>query len=949
MKKINFNKIKKEGMKKLKFLKAKKKNNNVSEDTEEIEKVKINKKKQKRLGYYIMVGITIFAIVMFLGIVAFCYYIYKTAPEFDESLLYEKEATLIYDSSNTLIATLGTEKREKISYDELPEVLVDAVIATEDSRFFQHNGFDLPRFAKATLGQLMGNSGAGGASTLTMQVSKNSFTSTEANGIAGIIRKFTDIYMSIFKIEKNYTKQEILELYVNSPYLGSGAYGVEQASQTYFGKSVKDLSLPEAALIAGLFQAPGAYDPYLNPNDAEARRNQVLNLMVRHGYIDKATAEAAKVISVQSLLVSDSYTVLNEYQGFIDTVVQAVIDDTGNSPYNIPMIIYSTMVASKQDVINDFYSGKSGYKFKDDKIQVGISVIDNDTGAIIAVGAGRNKTKEMTFNYATMTNAHPGSTAKPIFEYGPGIENNKWSTYTPFFDEPTKYTDGGTLKNWNNKYDGMLSLHDCLSQSKNTCAVQAFQHIDNKIIFDYVTSVGITPESTNGYIGEAHAIGAFTGTSPVTLGGAYAVFGSGGYYTKPYSYTKVIYRDSGEQIEQDITRTKVLSEQTAYMISNVLYAVTPPGGKVSGTNVATKTGTSSYDSELLKKYGLTSSTIRDSWVATYSPDYTITFWYGYDSLDDEHYACKCYNLMSAATVQRRTIQGILAKGIFEKNSKFKNPGGIVSAQVEFGTIPAQKPSQYTPSDLIDSYLFWSGTEPTEVSTRFSKLTDPSDLNINENGSSISLSWTSPGIPTAVDNTYLESYFASGYENFATKYYNKRLDYNRTNIGNFGFEIYLTNGSSSEYVGWTSNSDYTFNLSNYPGNWNAVLVKSAYSIFKSNASSGVQQYLSSYEAPTTIEIDMKPLTMAKNSSWSGSTKSDINSITINGSALSSFEATLQISTIKVGIGTTEVTLPSMLSTPGTYTVNYLVTFTYINSENVTKKYTKTAKQTVTITN
>ena len=915
----------------------------------EVVKESGKKFKKKTTGHKILIIVLFLAVILMAMILCFTIYIIATAPDFETDLLYNKESSVLLSNDGSEYARLGSENRELVSYDELPQVLVDAVVATEDSRFFQHNGFDLPRFVKATLGQLLGNSGAGGASTLTMQVSKNSFTSTEASGIAGIIRKFTDIYMSIFKIEKNYTKQEILELYVNSPYLGSGAYGVEQASQTYFGKSVKDLSLPEAALIAGLFQAPGAYDPYLNPKDAQARRDQVLNLMVRHGYIDKKTADEAKAVSVQSLLVSDSYTVLNEYQGFIDTVVQAVIDDTGNSPYNVPMIIYSTMVASKQDVINDFYSGKSGYKFKDDKIQVGISVIDNKTGAIIAVGAGRNKTKEMTFNYATMTNAHPGSTAKPIFEYGPGIENNKWSTYTPFFDEPTKYTDGGTLKNWNNKYDGMLSLYDCLSQSKNTCAVQAFQHIDNKIIYDYVTSVGITPESTNGYIGEAHAIGAFTGVSPVTLGAAYAVFGSGGYYTKPYSYTKVVYRDSDEQIEQDITRTKVISEQTTYMIDNILYAVTPPVGKISGSTVATKTGTSSYDDDLLKKYGLTSTTIRDSWVATYTPDYTITFWYGYDSLDDEHYACKCYNLMSAATVQRRTIQGILAKGIFEKNSKFTNPGGVVTAKVEFGTIPAQSPSQYTPSDLVGSYLFISGTEPTEVSTRFSKLNDPTDLNINESGSSVSLSWTSPGLPTAVDSTYLESYFAGGYESFAPKYYNKRLDYNRTYIGNFGFEIYLINGSSSEYVGWTANSEYTVNLSDHPGNWNAVLVKSAYSIFKPNASSGIQQYLSSYEAPVTIDINMKSLTMTKNASWSGSDESDITSIAINSSALTSFDATLQISTIKVGTGTTEVTLPTMLSTPGTYTVNYMVTFSYVNSESVTKKYTKSAKQTVTITN
>ena len=179
-------------------------------------------------------------------------------------------------------------------------MLLDAIIATEDSRYFQHNGFDLPRFMKASAGQLLGNSDAGGASTLTMQVVKNNFTSTESSGFAGIVRKFTDIYMSIFKVEKNYTKEEIIEFYVNAPYLGSGSYGVEQASQTFFGKSVKDLSLVEAATIAGLFQAPGAYDPYVYPEKAQERRDQVLSLMERHGYITSEEKEIAEEIHVES-------------------------------------------------------------------------------------------------------------------------------------------------------------------------------------------------------------------------------------------------------------------------------------------------------------------------------------------------------------------------------------------------------------------------------------------------------------------------------------------------------------------------------------------------------------------------------------------------------------------------------------------------------------------------
>ncbi len=945
MKKINFKKIKSESQKKLKFPKIRK--NKIKPEKEETNLDKVKKKNKKiRIGYYLLVLITFFAIWVFVGGIGFCYYIVKSAPEFDPEALYQKEATLIYDASNNLIATLGTEKREKVSYNELPEVLIDAIVATEDSRFFQHNGFDFPRFVKASIGQLLGNSGAGGASTLTMQVSKNSFTSTESSGIAGIIRKFTDIYMSIFKIEKKYTKQEILELYVNSPYLGSGSYGVEQASQTYFGKNAKDLSLSEAALIAGLFQAPNGYDPYLNPNDSEARRNQVLNLMVRHGYIDKETAEIAKQVKVKDLLVADEYTITNEYQGFIDTVVQAVIDDTGNNPYEVPMIIYSTMVASKQDVINDFYNGNLGYKFKDNKIQVGISVIDNRTGAIIAVGAGRNKKGEMTFNFATDTNAHPGSTAKPIFEYGPGIENYKWSTYTPFFDEPTKYSSGGTMNNYNSVYDGFSTLKYCLSKSKNTCALQAFQQIDNKIIYDYVTSVGITPESTNGYVGEAHSVGGFTGVSPVTLGAAYSVFGNGGYYTKPYSYTKLIYRETEEEIETDITKTKVLSEQTAYLITNILYSVTPGSVRVPGTRVATKTGTSSYDKTLLKKYGLSSSIIRDSWVATYSPDYTLTFWYGYEKLDDEHYACKCYNTMGSASENRRAIQGLLVNGIFERNSSFKNPGGIVSVEVELETIPGQRPSEFTPSDLRETHMFISGSEPTETSTRFSKLSAPSNLVLNEVGTTVHASWASPGTPSAIDRAYLENYFNSGYGDYAAQYLQYRIDYNNAYIGKFGFEVYLVKGTTTKYIGFTENANYDIDLTQYPGSWDSVLVKSAYSIFKTNASDGVTSNLTSFEAPTIIDVSMKNIALSKNSNWSGSTKSDINKITVNDTEITNYTATLQIASIKKS-DNTEIAINNMTKDVGTYTVSYMITFEYTSADGKVKKYTKTTTQEVIV--
>src|SRR5574344_187363 len=310
-------------------------------------------------------------IIIFASIFAFSTYIVFNATDFNKESLYTKESTVILDKNGTEYARLGSENRELVSYDELPQVLVDAIVATEDSRFFQHNGFDIARFLKAVSGHLEGNDAAGGASTITMQLSKNAFTSTETKGLAGIIRKFTDIYMSVFKIENTYSKEEILEIYANYPYLGSGCYGVEMASETYFGKSVSELTLPEAALLAGLFNAPSGNDPYTNLENATNREHEVLDLMYKHGYITEDQLIDAKKISVASLLDTNKAN-SNEYQDFIDTLVEDVIDDTGLNPYDTPMIISSTMSPTVQDAINNVMNNQNN--FKDKVIQAGIAI-----------------------------------------------------------------------------------------------------------------------------------------------------------------------------------------------------------------------------------------------------------------------------------------------------------------------------------------------------------------------------------------------------------------------------------------------------------------------------------------------------------------------------------------------------------------------------------------------
>lgn len=900
--------------------------------------------KNFRFWYWFLVVVMFLALVGFIGGIGFCYYIVKSAPEFDAQKMFEKEATRVLDFKGNLIASLGAEQRQKVSYEDLPQVLVDAIIATEDSRFFQHNGFDAPRFLKASISQVLGR-GGGGASTLTMQLSKLSFTTFDATGIKGIIRKFTDIYMSVFKIERNFTKFEILEYYVNTPCMGGNIYGVQQASKYYFNKNVKDLNLVEAAQIAGMFQSPNGYNPYNNPNDANERKNTVLYLMKRHGYITETEYKAATAVEIKDFL-EGGVTSTNEYQGFIDTVVQEVIDKTGNNPYDVPMTIYTTMDKSKQDVINNFYKN---HKFKDSKVEVGVGVIDNNTGAILAVGAGRNKTGALTLNMATFwgqTKRQPGSTIKPIIDYGPAIEYANLSTYGPFIDDETPYGNG-TMRNFNHRYSGVMSMRDCLVKSMNTCALQAFKMTSNDDKIKFITSIGIEPGEGVTTLPESYSIGAWNGVSPVQLAAAYSSFGSGGYYTSPYSFTKLVYTETGDEYTQDTTREKVMKPQTAYILSTVLQGVTPSTVKVKGTQLASKTGTTSYDSSFVRKFGLNDSVIPDMWTVTFSTDYSVAIWYGYPEwLTAEAVKNKHYLVNGPAITERKKIQAEINNKIHNGNKKFKNPGGIVSSEVEFETIPAQKPSQYTPSNLKKSYLFISGTEPSEVSNRFSKLNDPTNYTYSINGRTIELSWTSPGTPEAIDETYLTNYFNTGYTIWAQKYLDKRKSYNNNNIGNFGFAVYLTSGSSTTYVGWTQNTSMSIDLNKYSGYFDGVIIKSMYSKFKSNASDGIKILFDS-DTPigTKYEVSMLGLTysykIGENYKELGT--SYINGITLNGSSILSSVTNLKVAATNVTNSSGKsISLSEITNEAGTYKVTYTITFTY-NGVNTTK----TKVQTVTV--
>ena len=798
-------------------------------------------KKKKKVKKVLKIILNIFLLLLLIGLIGgiiFAIYIVTHAPDFNPENLYSTESSILYDRNGNQAGKLGVEKRKNVNYNDLPQVLIDAIIATEDSRFMQHNGFDLPRFLKASAGQVVnkitGHGNAGGGSTLTMQVSKNNYTSVEDSGFEGIVRKFTDIYISIFKLEKNYSKEEIIEFYVNIPFLGNNAYGVEQACQTYFGKSVSDINLSEASLIAGLFQAPTSYNPYQHPKQAEERRNTVLYLMQRHGYITKEEADDARSIPVESLLrESNPEGSSNEYQSYIDVVVKEVEEKTGLSPYTTGMKIYTNLDPDKQKTLNDIMNGKT-WKWKDDKVQAGIAIVDVNTGALVANGGGRNQKGERQYNYATDITRQIGSCAKPLFDYGPAFEYTNAGLASQVYDGPHSYSSGVAIKNADGGYKGTLTYKYALAASRNIPALRVFQSVDNSKIKEFVTKLGIKPEiDSNGGLHEAHALGAFSGSNPKDMAAAYAAFANGGYYTEPYTINKIEYIDSDKTVSLKNKRSKVMSDSTAYMITDALvYAVSGYGnigGSVSGVQLAAKTGTSMFDSEARRKYGYPSSANMDMWVTGYTPEYAVSLWYGYTKAEKGYYLGND-GYSARGKLFRQVISSISDRS---GTKKFTVPSSVVKVTVEKETSPLMLPSANTPDNMKVTEYFKKGTQPTEVSPRYSTLPNASGLNAKTNGNQIELSWTAANKPEYLT----DDYFRKNYKTFFGSSLEEQLAARKASQGEYGYEVFVKDNSTgvTNSLGFTTNTTFKTTKQNKNVTY---IVKTTLSNLKVTQSSGI---------------------------------------------------------------------------------------------------------------
>lgn len=891
--------------------------NNIKAKTNDVKRkvVKGTNKTSKRKmskNKKIILNILIICVIAFAALMAvFFAYIIVKAPKFDPNNLKFTQMSELYDTDGNIITKMGNENRTEISYDDLPEVLIDAIIATEDSKFFQHNGFDLARFMKASMYQLVGKNG-GGASTLTMQIAKNNYTSTESKGFEGITRKFTDIYLSIFKIERKYTKKEILEFYVNDSFLGNGAYGVEQASLNYFGKSVSELNLAEASFIAGLYQSPTYYNPYNYPERAEERRKTVLYLMQRHGYIteeEKEIAENSPITSyIKKTQTSGTYS---EYQGYIDTVVEELENEYDLNPYTTPLKIYTAMNRSKQDFVNKVMNGEA-WKWENENAQAGVVMTDSASGEVLAVGAGRNKNSERSYNFATMTNKQIGSTAKPIFDYGPAVEYLGWGTVNYIDDTPTTYSDGTKISNSDGGYKGRLPLYQALGLSRNITALKTFQQVSkeagNDKILKFASSLGITPEvDKNGKIHEAHSIGSFTGStkkeesrnSPMTMAGAYQAFSNGGYYIKPHTIKKFVYKDTDEVVETKAAKTRVMNDSTAYIINYSLnWSATEGLAKsaagISGVQTAAKTGTSNFDEATRKKFHLSSKAVNDLWVCGYTPKQTITFWYGYADIRKGHSTTSSWST-------RDKFYRNLAENLFDKDgSSFERPSSIEEVSVIRNSIPLKK-ALY---GGVVGY-FRKGTGPDETGTeQAEQLPSVSGVTSSISGNTVHLKWNGISAEDMVNLNFDDSY------------------------GTLGYDIYVKDGSggSEVYVGTTTSTSYTHTTS-YSNP--VYVIYTAYSNYKTNRSNGVEHKVS-----VTSDFDVK---ISNSTIEQGKTFVDNKPIIVLYNSVDVTDG----ATITLESGSVDTNIL------GTYKLTYKVTYQG-KSKTVSRNVTVTASNTTSTT-
>lgn len=599
--------------------------------------------KQTILRFLKYIGITfltLFIALFLLGGGAFLYFVSK-APALSESKLVATTSSKIYDNKNELIADLGSERRVNAQANEIPTDLVKAIVSIEDHRFFDHRGVDTIRIMGAALRNLQGG-GLQGASTLTQQLIKLTYFST-STADQTLSRKAQEAWLAV-QLEQKATKQEILTYYINKVYMSNGNYGMQTAAQNYYGKDLKDLSLPQLALLAGMPQAPNQYDPYSHPEAALERRNLVLSEMKGQKYISAEDYEKAINTPVTDGL--QSLKSANSYPAYMDNYLKEVIDqveqETGYNLLTTGMEVYTNVDKDVQQRLWDVYNTDEYVAYPDDELQVASTIVDVTNGKVIAQLGARHQSSNVSFgiNQAVETNRDWGSTMKPITDYAPALEYGVYdSTATIVHDVPYNYPGTDTpVYNWDKGYFGNITIQYALQQSRNVTAVETLNKVGLDRAKIFLNGLGIDYPS----IHYANAISSNTtesnkqyGASSEKMAAAYAAFANGGIYHKPMYINKVVFSDGSEKEFSD-AGTRAMKETTAYMMTEMMKTVlaygTGRGAYLPWLPQAGKTGTSNYtDDEIEKHIKNTGYVAPDEMFVGYTRKYSMAVWTGYSN------------------------------------------------------------------------------------------------------------------------------------------------------------------------------------------------------------------------------------------------------------------------------------------------------------------------------
>lgn len=625
-----------------------------------------------------------------------------------EKLTQVDQKGAICDKDGKLVTTLvGVENRTVIDTLSLPQHVRDAFLAAEDLRFYKHPGFDVTRILGAAASNVISGGFSQGASTITQQLVKLSHLSSQKT----IARKLEEIYLAV-QMEAAFTKDQILDMYLNFIYFGQGAYGIQAAAEVTFGVDAADLTPAQAAALAAAIKAPSAYSLLSDPDANRERREYILGVMLEEGMLTREAYDAAIAEEITTAAATAAQT---EYGWFVDAVLEEAelqLDISAETLLAGGYIIYTTLDPEMQQLLDEQF--ETGNVFpanaKDGTpVQAAAAVVDNATGAVRAIVGGREYTTRRGLNRATQLRRAPGSALKPLSVYAPAIQSYGYTAANVLLDEPTAF---GTYKpqNAGNTYYGNVTLRAALKNSLNIPAVKVIEEIGIAASRNYLTSVGI--ELTDSDWNLSLALGSMTyGASPVQMAAAYAPFANGGVYHAPYFIEKITDQNGVVIYQHQDSGTRVLSEQSAYLMTNLLQTVitSGTGTRLSsvGVPVAGKTGT----------VNMQGGGNRDAWMNAYTAEISTCVWMGYDNPDNSH---RLSNSVSGGTNPASLARNFL-KAYYADKAKpaFDAPGGFVTVTLDKKAIEVKGEmmlaTSLTPSAYKLTEIFIEGTQPTQKS------------------------------------------------------------------------------------------------------------------------------------------------------------------------------------------------------------------------------------------